>query len=264
MKALERHSTGINVLMVVAVLFVGLRTWLLHTPEIFGYGAEIGEVVYDACIAYATAWLFQWLVIVRPEQRRRERLHELIAPRIDHIIELGIELGAAIRAQGGRQPTFPIDSTEVVATLAVIDPREEAPGWSADWHHLIADLAESAAIERSALKPFYAQLDHMVLPLLEHEESRMAVLARTGRASAEIEWERMHALATPVVDWLDAVEALRQHRSSHLAPKRPVPIANPKRSDFQRVPIDQLGHMRREIERLAGIARGDEGSDGIG
>jgi hypothetical protein len=259
----KRHVTSINLLMIAAVVFVLVRTWLLHTPETFSYGSEIGEVAYDACLAYATAWLFQWLVIARPEKHRRERLHDLIAPRIDHIIELGIELGTVIRAQRGETPTFPVDSSEVLSTLTVTDPREDAPGWMADWHRVVADLSETAAIQRAALKPFYAQLDPKVLALLELEEARMALLTRVGRVSAEVEWDQMKNLVTPVTDWLESVEALRQHRISHLAPKRPVPVPNPKRADFQRVPIGQLEAMRREIEELADIlANGTEGSGG--
>ncbi|MEU0093872.1 hypothetical protein [Kribbella sp. NPDC006257] len=248
----NRRATSINVLLGAAVVFVVLRTWLLHTPEVFSYGSEISEVVYDACLAYATAWLFQWLVIVRPEGRERERLHEVIAPRIDHVVKLGIELGSVIRTQGGLAPAFPVPRPEVESILTATNPRDDAPGWLADWHQVLDELSAEAAVQRSALKPFYAKLDHRLLTLLELEEARMALLARVGRASAVVTWESMERFVAPVADWLDAAEALRQYRITDLAPKRPTPELDSSRFEFQRVPISEMAKMRRDIDELVG------------
>lgn len=247
---LGKYATSINLLMVTAVVYVALHTWLSQTPERFAYGSEFGDVAYDACLAYATAWLFQWLVIARPAKRQRQRLDELIAPRIDHLIEQGIELATVIRAQHGLDPAFPIARSEIVSACATANPGDKAPGWVADWHEMIDDLSGFAAIQRSALKPFYSNLDHSLFTLLELEEARSDLLARVGRASAQIKWNDMTKFAEPAAGWLEAVESLRQYRIKHLAPGRAVPEPDPRRSDHKRAPIAQLGKMRAEIDEL--------------
>lgn len=241
----QPSQTTITVLMVGACAFVILRTSLLLTPEVFPLGSEIGELVYDLSIAYATAWFFQWLVISRPARQRRRRLNQIVARRLDKTLDLGLEVGSRLTlAAGLGAKEFPYDPNVVRSACKSLDPTSEPPDWGVDWHGMLADVIASADHNRAGLRSFYASVDESTLALLEDEEERALVLARTVAASEALHWATMENWARPLNNWLDTLNALMNHRISHLAPEHPAPRLSVTRGSFVRVPLRRVVEMR--------------------
>lgn len=162
--------------MVAAVVTIAAHTALLHTAEISSYGEEVGSVLYELSLAYAAAWFFQWLVIELPASGQRDRLHRLVARRVDRLIECGLELATCIRVQDGQDPEFPIQSLEGARVCESTNSNAQPPGWKASWHEMLLDIVQSTGRHRASLEPFYARLDEQLLSLLEDEEDCSEVL----------------------------------------------------------------------------------------
>lgn len=67
---LRRRLLGL--LAGLAVLVLAVRLFLTQVPERFRLGAELGEVVSDAMLAYLTAYAFQLLVVEWPRRRKEQ------------------------------------------------------------------------------------------------------------------------------------------------------------------------------------------------
>ncbi len=252
---LERHQKAINTAGVLAVVIAVARTALLAVPEPLPWFSEAGELVYDLAIAFATAWLFQLAVVAVPATAQRRRFEEIVARRVDRLIELGFQLSTAIALAGGsRGDAFPVVPEAIRAHCRSIAPTGEVPGWlHADWLGLVRHLGELSGRERASLKPFYPRMSEDLIALLEREEGAMLTLETVERLLRATEPSDMRQFEKGFVQWLHAIHELLNHRKHRLAPHVAVPEAH---VDSNRIPVI----LDRHIEVLADLRRHAEGA----
>lgn len=146
--------------------------------------AEFGEVFYDLSLAWVTAWAFQFLVIVLPAGRRK-RFQELVAPRLDRLIVLGMHLNDAIyaKAKAPVERDFSVDAALIESVCQSTALSDDMPNWLGDWGTVLRHLGGLADKLRASLRPFYAKLPADVLEALDQEELAMDELMRMERFS---------------------------------------------------------------------------------
>ena len=224
MNELLKHKRIINGLMAAAVVVLVAHTALRGTAEPWPWGAEASGLAYDASLAYATAWLFQWLVIVRPAEAQQRRMNEIAAPRLDAIIRLGFELADALRRQVNQSVGgFPVDEETVRKACASTTAREWVPGWDTSWNGLYRHLASESDRFRASLKPMYARLPDDVVALLDREEFAVAQIARNERAGRPFDLKHMNAFVVPINRWFEVIDELRGIREGGFAPEIAAP-----------------------------------------
>lgn len=211
--------------MVASVLVVVARTALLSVPEIWAFGEEVGEVLYDVAIAYATAWLFQLLVIVLPARTQERRLAAILAPRIDALLITGYDLSNAVGLASARGTgRLPLEEGEVAGVFSTRDGiGEHVPGWATDWFGLFRHIARRNGAAQAALKPFYPRMSEELLELLEEEQRQMDIIVRLERLGSTSQFGYLGNFTAAVEAWLDAIQALREHRLNSLASIRRPP-----------------------------------------
>ncbi len=164
----------VNLLAVVAMLVVSVRTGLLSRPEVFPLGAELGEVANQLGLAYLAAWLFHWLVVMLPRQRQERNAYQSVGPLL---LRIGISGWRIIdklhRLVDEDSPQVP-DARALGATLSRVDPstagifdptytdlrREITPV------EFIRALLGSVAESVTSVQPFLPQIDPLFTPLL--------------------------------------------------------------------------------------------------
>lgn len=215
--------------------------------------AELGEVAYDLGLAWLTAWAFQLLVIVMPAERERKRLEAVVAPRLDHLIDLGTELADAVANQAGTRPGPLVVGDAITTVCAGTGLSAEAPGWATNWGGLLRHLSGRAAEVRASLRPFYPRLPPELLEALEEEDQAMESIARMERFGRTFNATDMKRLESPIFRWLTSVEMVRELRSSTIAPDRPLPARSALEAGMVHVPMDDFIKQREELERSLGL-----------
>jgi hypothetical protein len=238
---LVRHQRLVNGSAGAAVM-AGSRTALLAVPEPLPWMAELGEVFYDLSLAWVTAWAFQFLVIVLPAERERRRFQELVAPRLDRLIVLGMDLNDAIyaKAKAPIEGDFSVDAALIKSVCRSTALSDDMPNWLGEWGIVLRHLGGLADKFRASLRPFYAKLPADVLEALDQEELAMDELMRMERFCRVTEAPDMSRLEGSVFRWLSSLHMLHSIRTSAVAPS----VAAPKRSQLShgsvKVPLDDF------------------------
>ncbi len=249
---LVRHQRVVNGSAVVAAVVAGSRTALLSVPEPLPWMAELGEVFYDLSLAWVTAWAFQLLVIVLPAERERERFQALVAPRLDRLIVLGMDLSDAIHAQA-KAPVddeFSVDGALVKSVCETVSLKEDVPNWLGDWGTVLRHLGGLAEKYRASLRPFYARLPADVLEVLEQEELAMDEILRMERFSRAFEAPNLKRLEVSMFRWLSSLHMLYGIRSGAFAPEVAVPTRSPLDQGRVKVPLDDVIRQHENMKKF--------------
>ena len=222
---LVRHQRLVNGSAGVAAAIASLRTAALAVPEPLPWMAEVGEVFYDLSLAWVTAWAFQLLVLVLPAEKERKRFEELVAPRIDRLIALGLELSDAIHLQAEepvRQP-FSVDEGIVRSVCQSTNLGADMPNWLGTWEIVLRHLGTLAEKYRASLRPFFGKLPADILEALDQEELAMDEILRMARFNRAFEHESMSDLEESIFRWLTSLHMLHSIRSRAFATSVDVP-----------------------------------------
>lgn len=241
------HRTVINWIGWFSATCVTVRTAFLGVEEVVPLGAELGELLYDAGLAYLTAWLFHQLVIVLPEAIRADRLARVLAPRVDALIELGYQIAEGVnRTAGVDSAAFPPDLGTAKRAVEKAAPDSSFPGWGDNWSGVLLHITRRAEDARRGLKPFYPVLDQTLLEVLESEEREAEKLAFALRAGKILRREHLRDLASPLHGWLAALDQLLNMRRSTLAAEVQVPRMRPKDNSV----LMNLDQIESDFNRL--------------
>lgn len=247
---LVRHQRLLNASGAIAALVTIARTVLLAWPEPYRWMAEVGELLYDLGLAWAAAWAFQLLVVVLPAERERGRFNELIAPRLDRLIGIGMEMAEAVAKQAGTPPLahFAVDASSLKKTCGETSLHDGVPGWQGEWGSILRHWGSLSASARDALRPFYTRLTPEVLEALWEEELAMAEILRMERFARAFDAPDMSRLESPLFKWLTSIDMLVEERKTSIARDLPTP----KRSALDAgtmVPMDDFIGQHEQFKR---------------
>jgi hypothetical protein len=244
-----QHQRIVNASALVAALLVLGRTALLGVAEPLPWMAEVGAVVYDLGLAWVTAWAFQLLVIVIPSERERAQVNELIAPRLDQLIRLGMQLADVVAHEASSRPDSLVDGPSLNKVCASVSLSSDAPGWATDWGGLLRHLSGRAERVRASLRPFYPRFPPELLQALEEEDQAMEEIVRLERFVRTFGATDIKRLESPIFRWLRSIEMVRSIRSKQIAPRRPLPERSVLDAGKVHVPMDDFIKQREDLER---------------
>lgn len=180
----------------------------------------------------------------------RERFHALIAPRVDRLIEIGIEVAAAVAKQAGKTPSahFAFDSGALREVCGAVSVDDEVPGWDGTWGSLLRHWGSLAASARDALRPFYTKLTPELLEALREEELAMDAVLRTERLARAFKAPDMSRLDAPLFDWLTSVDMLVSERKESIAPQMPLPEHSALDAATIKVPMDDFIRQHKDFK----------------
>ncbi len=222
----NKHQRLINLVAWAAVIVALGRTILLAKTEVVPFGAEVGELLYDSSLAYATAWLFQWLVIVRPERARRTVSNRIVATFVYDLVRPGRSLVATLRASTGRQGTgWPPRADDLRAMCAAVQPSKTPKGQlMGNWWRYLEHIYNQQVRAQRGLEPFYHRMDEELLGLVRDERESGLILRQFSiREFGDPRNPSLDAFANDLSNWLASVEALREYHDRVLAPGRYTP-----------------------------------------
>lgn len=195
-----RTQSALAIVALVAAVVALARQLLLPVPELWGYGEEIGELLYDLSLATLAAWIFNLMVVSIPRLMERDRLAWAAQPYFSWLVlsseRLVVALADAADSSPGvfpsgdreelwvacnaRSPEFQRLAVEVEQCGA--GPKPDRMWWRGrwvlnwtepvSWEEFIAAEAECLAIAYDRLRALYAHLPSEVIAALrEHEGS---------------------------------------------------------------------------------------------
>lgn len=245
------HKRAVDLSAGIAASIVIGRTLLLAIPEPVAWFAEMGELFYNFSLSWVTAWAFQLLVIVLPEKRKTAQFQRLVAPRLDPLIGLGLELDAALRqAADARRPSdLQVDAELLGRVCARVRLKEDAPGWMATWETVLRQHGVQAERYRAGLRPFFGQLPPEMLVALHQEELAMDQLLRVLRIAVELEDTDMARLEELMFRWLTSLHMLQEVRLTTFAVDVPLPVRPPDDGRVN-IPVEQFLAQRRSMREF--------------
>lgn len=246
---LVRHQRLVNVSGATAAAIALARTAFLGWPEPYPWMSEAGELLYDLGLAWAAAWAFQLLVIVLPAERERTRFNALIAPRVDRLIEIGMELTEAVAKQAGETPLahFAFDAETLQKVCGSVSVDDEVPGWKGTWGSLLRHWGSLSTSARDDLRPFYMRMTPELLEALREEELAMDAVRRMERFARAFDAPDMSRLEGPLFDWLTSIDMLSEERKKSLAPELPLPEHSGLDAAGIKIPMDDFIRQREEF-----------------
>lgn len=248
---LVRHQRLVNSSGAIAAFIALSQTVLRAWPEPYLWMSEAGELLYDFGLAWAAAWAFQLLVVVLPAERERQRFNLLIAPRVDRLIGIGMELAEAIAKQAGKTPSahFALDVEALKHVCGAVSLDDDVQGWDGAWSSILRHWGTLSASARDALRPFYTRLTPDVLEALREEELAMDEILRMERFARAFDAPDMSRLEGPLFRWLTSIHMLVAERNESLARELPLPEHSALDAARIKVPIDDFIRQREEFKR---------------
>jgi hypothetical protein len=213
--------------------------------------SEAGELVYDLGLAWAAAWAFQLLVVVLPAERERERFNALIAPRVDRLIKIGMELAEAVAKQSGKTPSkqFSLDAEALKETCRAARLNDKVPGWDGAWGSIFRHWGGLSSSASDALRPFYMRLTPELLEALKEEELAMDEILRMERFARAFDAPDMSRLEGALFKWLTSIDMLVEERNSTLARELPLPEYSAIDAAMIKVPMDDFIRQHEDFKR---------------
>ena len=206
--------------MVAAVAVVVVRTSLLGVPEIVPFGEEVGSVLNDVSIAYATAWLFQLLVIVRPGTERQLRSNRLIAPRVFDLVRPARQLVHHLSTTAARSDVaWPPTQQQLKEMCCAIDAKKPPRQFLADnWWTYLAYTQRMRHEAQLRLEPYYDRIDEDLLELMNAEREAGLMLRQFRSGMPRPANLTLEVWAEDFYKWIQAEAALYTHANTVLSP----------------------------------------------
>ncbi len=173
-----------------------------------------------------------------------------MAPRIDRLISLGLEMRDAIREDtgGSRQDCFDFDAADVSKLCGTRSLRDDAPGWSGDWGRVLRHWGKLAEKYRANLRPFYGRFSNELLEALEEEEKKMDEILRIERFVSAADLPDMRKLDDSMFRWLTSLHMLYELRKESIAPDRELPRSAVE-PGVVKVPMDDMVSQLEALKR---------------
>lgn len=217
-----------DVVAIIAVVTVGLRTSLQEEPQLFPGGARIGEVLSQLSVGYLGAWLFHLLVIVLPKRCDQR----LIFRTCDSLINVASGTGflTMIFAVAGEQfiQNSP-DRNALQRACKRVDPNAQArSGVKMDrlgrptpisWlEYVEQDLEQSAKALRD-LQPFYPYLEAETIALLNEVSRHFLRILFDGTSKfGLIDYKDFTPYEKYMFEYWELCNRVTEHRVRHIAP----------------------------------------------
>ncbi|NNM45229.1 hypothetical protein [Knoellia koreensis] len=214
LEQLEAHQRTINVVCGIAVGVVVLRFLLLSIDEVVPFGAELGDLLSDAGLALGTAWLFQWLVVLRPERARLSASNRVMAPRVDDLVRVGRQLVYMMRrTTGSDSDVWPPARDEIVTLCKAIDPRKPPKEFLASsWWPYLQYIQRRRGEAQRALEPYYDRMDVELLSHVTAERDAGGMLRIFEPGWPLPTGDSLVPWAVDIDNWTKALDSIRTHR----------------------------------------------------
>ncbi|MBB3040167.1 hypothetical protein [Hoyosella altamirensis] len=162
-------------LFLAASLTIVARTLLIPVPEIIPLGSAIGEIVFTVAIGYVVSYIFHWIVVRAPENRRRRAILGSVGILLGRYARSPRDFVRDLSKREGSQPEIPDepDLDYLKRILSEIDVNHVSPhvvgyqqqlipiAWRQKMLMRISEFEHS--FER--LEPLLPQLDNEMLAL---------------------------------------------------------------------------------------------------
>lgn len=125
-RALRKDLLALFIFSIINILIIDF--WLINIPEIFIGGAKIGNIIYELCFSYISAFIFYFLVIHLKYQRDKENIYSYISKYTFRIIFLAKILAKNLAENSGIQlkGNYP-SKKELIRIYNEIDPSVKGP-----------------------------------------------------------------------------------------------------------------------------------------
>ncbi|MGA2298651.1 MAG: hypothetical protein ABSG15_13980 [FCB group bacterium] len=81
---LRKDLTLIFFISILTIILMDF--WLNNIPEIFNGASKIGQIIYNICFAYVSAFIFYFLVVHIKIQKDKDNLYGYISINVAHVI----------------------------------------------------------------------------------------------------------------------------------------------------------------------------------
>ena len=105
--------------------------YLRDIPEKFEKGSELGDLIYQICLAYITSFIFYFLVVYLKRVKDRQILEPYIADKTRTVIHSGKILVKYLVSETGIRPqNFYPTEEELSAMCSKVNPNSFVQGWA--------------------------------------------------------------------------------------------------------------------------------------
>jgi hypothetical protein len=80
------------IFILVILFLIVYKLYLLHTPAWFPNAENIGDLLYEFCLAYGAGYIFYLLIEFFPKQNDRQKVYSFVEDKRDYIIQNSNEL----------------------------------------------------------------------------------------------------------------------------------------------------------------------------
>lgn len=196
---LKRQWNWINAVAILAALGAVGRTVLLAIPEPIPWFSELGELVYDACLAYLVGFIFHLLVVELPRRRDAEMISAAIASSLRTVAGGADSVLSGIkrsRQQLDKNETFKTVDVSAVAKAfdqLAVPPRLVIPDGrlssTKTWPQYFMWERDRSLRAHQAILPFVTQLDAgLVQRLILVEKSAWFTLVNLTHGNDEFQY----------------------------------------------------------------------------
>lgn len=192
-------------------------------PEVWMYGEELGEFLYDAAQAYLLTWTFYVVTVVRPRNDEEELILAMIYADLQWIAgSAHLILQEFGRAANSPVPEKPTDD-EVKNLCAAVNtstpPNMMVPGGGipasfarqATWQEYLAALGADVEIRQNRIRPHYTRLPPELVTHLHGIDSAHWLRALPTLTRTAWKNENLGFLGTMMVDYLGRCHALAEY-----------------------------------------------------
>lgn len=186
-------------------------------PATNDWSAPTGDLVFDLCLAYIGAWIFNLIIVEWPRRRDRQQLQLALNPMLrrligigqalQHTLEAAAERPVAQRSEAGKpyeaKTAFPASACQVREWCDNI-PFEDGSGMlmtntrtlittPLGWEDYLASLSRQARAARGEVAALYAILDPDLIAAVAAE--------RTAKFHQSITPHLIHVIGMENLDW---------------------------------------------------------------
>jgi hypothetical protein len=123
----RRLNEGLWIAAIVAGVYAFVQHVMLGTiPELFPYGAALGDLIYDLAIAYIGAFVFYLLVVRLPLRRDRTNMYRYLAPILLRVSGEAVGLMRGLNEAANIDKTRDNTRSNVEATCKMLTPTTHA------------------------------------------------------------------------------------------------------------------------------------------
>lgn len=176
------QSPWVNRILWFSAADVGLVTVARPFPELFLWGEELGDLMFDLGLAYVAAWVFHQLLVVRPQRAKATQLNAVLNPKLDRLVNVGRRLQQTlVDASPMTSVEFPASEEQVDALCSNISmsaptgvfmiKREDMTQSPMSWSDYIDHVGRQSTAAHDELSALYPVLEPSLLSILERERT---------------------------------------------------------------------------------------------